>query len=128
METFLTVMGWYNLAAVPLLFACASTAAGQRVLGPWSEIIRPPYSIGEHGALWVYWSAVITVFYGAVNVLAARWPAGAQRSVVLLDLAMYAVFLGLALAASRSPRWGRGVRFCVGLFTFWIAWAASTLA
>lgn len=128
MTTYLTVMGWYNLAAIPLLLLCTSTVWGQRVLGPWSEIVRPPYSIGDHGVLWVWWSAVINIFYGAVNVLAARWPASAQRAVVWLDLAMYAVFLVLALAASRSPHWGRGVRFCVGLFSFWIVWAASTLA
>lgn len=128
MTTFLTAMGWYNLAGVPFLLLCTSTAWGQRVLGPWSEIVRPPYSLGEHGVLWVWWSASLNAFFGVVNVLAARWPASAQRAIVWLDLALYALFLVLALAASRSPRWGRGVRFCVGLFSFWIVWAASTLA
>ncbi|MFY0528451.1 hypothetical protein ACN28I_36595 [Archangium gephyra] len=127
MEPFLVSIGWYNVAAGLALFALLSPRIGQKVLGEWCRLTAAPYSLGDHGALWLWWAALTNLFFGAVNVLAAGWEPAAQRAIAWLDLAVYVPFLVLALGALRSPRYGRGVWVAVPLFGGWIAWNLHAL-
>lgn len=127
MEAFLVAIGWYNAAGGFVLFTLLSPRLGQKVLGEWCRIIATPYTLGDHGRLFVWWAAVTNIFFGAVNVLAAGWEPEAQRAVAWLDLGVYVPFLGLAVGALRSPRYGWGVWSCIPLFGGWIAWNLSVL-
>ena len=120
-------MGWYNVAAGLVLFALLSPRIGGKVLGEWMRITATPYTLGEHGALWLWWAAIVNTFFGAVNALATGWEPAAQRAIAWLDLAVYVPFLVLALRALRSPRYGRGIWIAIALFLGWIAWNVYVL-
>jgi hypothetical protein len=127
MRPYLSAIGWYNVAGGLALFTFLSPRIGQKVLGEWCQITATPYTLGEHGPLWLAWAAIINTVFGAVNVLAVGWDPAAQRAIVWLDLAGYVPFLGLALGALRSPRYGRGIWVAVALFCGWIAWGVYVL-
>lgn len=120
MTSFLFWIGLYNVTSIVLIaFAIWPSFAGT-FLSKWIEVTVPPYDVGRHGALWVWWSAMSNIFLAAIMVLATRWPANVQREVIYAVVAVYGAMLVPAIAALWSRNYNRR-----GIFAVFFLWPAQ---
>jgi hypothetical protein len=126
---FFWVIGVYNVVGGLAFAACVSERVSDVLLGKTLQIVKQPYTHGEHGPLWVVAASGGTVFLGLVNVAAVRWPASARAEVALFDAITYGAALFGVFAALKSPRYVRaGLYACVVLWLAQIAWALAAWA
>lgn len=119
MSSFLLWIGLYNLLGSLVLMAMQDVRVADWVMRKGTEMVAEPYEHGRFGLLWLWWAATSNAFLGAIMVLATRWPAEAQREVVIGVVVVYAImYVVCAIGGRRRPPWGRGV---VSLHVLWPA-------
>lgn len=127
MVNFLLWIGLYNVLGPIVLVAMHDERIADAILRRGTEIVSESYSHGPFGRLWLWWSATVNAFLGAIMVLATRWPSAVQREVCLAVLAVYVVmYIVCAIGARRRPPWGRGalaIHFLWPAQLIWGAWA-----
>lgn len=111
MSTYLTFIGAMNLLGALLLLGALSESFADGLLRRWTYILPPdvPFTHSPYGRLWLWWAIIGTGFFGALNVIAAGWPAEFARVIVYGDIYAYFAFEALAIAGTFSPRYGKGV-------------------
>ena len=120
MTSFLFWIGLYNFTSVLLVAFAIWPSFADRFLSQWIEVTVPPYDVGRHGALWVWWSATSNLFLAAIMMLASRWPAEVQREVIYAVVAVYGLMLVPAVAALGSRDYNRR-----GIFAVFFLWPAQ---
>jgi hypothetical protein len=128
---YLCFIGIANLVGVGLLLGALSERFADRLLRRWTQIIAEsePYRHSSHSRLWLWWAAVGTGFYGAINCIAATWPVQYARIIAWGNVYAYGAFELLAIAATRSPRYGKGIRVAHVLWigqAGWGVWVAMS--
>lgn len=111
MAAYLTFIGAMNLLGVFLLLGAMSERFADRLLRRWTAILPAdtPYTHSPYGRIWLWWAAIGTGFFAALNLVAAAWPPEYARMIVYGDIYAYFAFEALAIAASLSGRYGRGM-------------------
>ncbi|MBX3251718.1 MAG: hypothetical protein KF901_31360 [Myxococcales bacterium] len=107
--------GAYGLALSALIFSSAFTHA---VVGLF---VRDPYTLGTHGADWMYWHGVSCSFVGIVALSARTWDEGRPKTAMAWATGfVYGVWglqnLRLVLATDRfGPLMWAHVALCLGV-------------
>jgi len=84
MKNAFLVCAVYGFALAALIF---SQVASSAVI---TLFVSQPYTLGSHGADWMYWHGVGCFFVGLVNLAASRWTdTGAQRDIALPTVVIY---------------------------------------
>ena len=129
MQSFLLWVGLYNVVGSLALIALLREAYAEKVLGKWLQLLGVPYSHGDHGRMWIWWSMCTNLGLGALMMLASRWPTAMQREVTIVVVAVYAIMLGVLVAATRSPRYrASGLWGTAMLWVAQIAWGCIGIA
>jgi hypothetical protein len=121
-DAFLWFIGAYNVFGAFVMLMCISDSGGDRLLRQWMQILAESYNHGRYGAIWVWFSAILTFFLGVLMLLATRWNCvDAKKDVALMVVVVYALALLLAINCFRfTQRYDRN-----GLVALYILWPAQ---
>ncbi len=122
-------MGSVNLLGTLMLLAALSENVADGLLRRWTQIIKPdvPFRDGAYGRIWLWWAIIGTGFFGAINLIATRWPLEYARWIAFGDVYAYGSFELLAIAASISRRYGRGITVSHFLWIAQTGWGIFTV-
>lgn len=121
-DWFLLVIGVHYVFLAFAVLACVSEGAGDRVLRNWLRVIREPYTHGDYGFIWVYFTSMYCMFWGALMIVATRWDKGAKQDLTGISIAIAVLGLLLAIAGFRSPQFNQR-----GLYVVYVLWAAQII-
>lgn len=122
LTTFFYAIGIYNIIGGLFMFSLLNENFAQK-FSRLCEIFTGPYKLGNAGALWLWWAAILNTIYGVANVAAIRWGEVAQMDLMLANIFLYGVFLILTIFAHKSETYARGLMINFPLFGFWFGWA-----
>lgn len=122
-------MGSVNLFGVLLLAGALNEKFADSLLRRWTMIIKPeePFRYAPYGRVWLYWAIIGAGFFGGINLVATQWPPEYARWIVYGDVYAYGSFELLAVAASISGKYGKGIVTSHFLWIGQTAWGVSTL-
>ena len=78
--------GVYGLALSLMIFSAVFTPVLIDLF------VAPPYTLGTHGADWLYWQGTSCAFVGLIALSARGWPHRAQRGAALALALVYGVW------------------------------------
>ena len=122
MGNFLLWIGLYNLLGSFILMAFHFEKIGDTLLRKWTEIINIPYTHGNFGRMWLWWTASANLFIGLVMLLATRWSLDIQKEITILVLIVYIIMYIVMLLGGKKPKFGRGIYITHALWMAQIAW------
>lgn len=129
MRHYLCFIGVMNALGVLALLGCLREDVADRLLRRWCWIVPQdhPYTHSPYGRLWLWWAILGTAAFSAWNLAATTWPPELARQIILGDVCVYLGFEALAIAGSRSPRFGPGVHVAHVLWLGQAGWGIWTL-
>jgi len=127
LSVYLAWIGCANALGVGLLLGALHEGFADGLLRRWTHLIpdETPYQHSAYGRVWLWWAIIGTVFLAAINGIALGWPPAYARVIAWGNVYCYGAFEALAIAASTSPRWGKGMRVAHVLWigqTGWGLW------
>lgn len=128
LSVYLIWIGSANALGVAMLLAALNESFADGLLRRWTKMIpdESPYTHSAYGRVWLWWAIIGTGFFAALNFIALGWPVPYARVIAWGNVYCYGCFELLAIAASFSPRWGKGIRVAHVLWigqTGWGVWA-----
>jgi hypothetical protein len=124
---FFPVVGFWNAFGSLVLLGFWHEGFADAMLRKWTLILAKPYSHGTMGHVLFVWIGLLNTTLGICMMLAPGWEPAARNTILIAAIVGYAVFLGLAIAARRSPNYGPGVSYCIGLWSLLLAWGCAVL-
>jgi hypothetical protein len=123
MDTYLLALGWWNLAGCVFMLCLFNQSLGHKLLVEWTGIFTEPYQVTYYSKLWLFWAIGLNVFFGLMNVMAAKWYyLEVQRFVVAADVVSYVLFVALGIWGLQSKKCGNGMYIGFAIFIAWAAW------
>ena len=129
MTSYLIFIGTMNVLGAGLLLGALSEPFADGLLRRWTAIIPPetPFRYGPYGRIWLWWATIGTGFFGVINLVAAGWPVEFARAIVYGNIYAYGSFELLAVAASWSGRYGKGINVSHALWIGQAGWGVATV-
>jgi hypothetical protein len=131
MVAYLWWIGLVNGMGFFLLLGAMSDHFADGLLRRWTKIIPDdePYVHSKYSRVWLWWAVIGAGFYAGINLIATGWPAEYARVIVWGNVYAYGFFEVLAIFATISRRWGKGIWTTHFLWIGqggWGVWAALT--
>lgn len=128
MDTFLLSLGWWNFIGSLMMFGFLYEPFGKKMLNEWTKIFNVEFSLNYWTRLWLVWAAGLNVFFGLINIMAAKWPLNELKVfLVYTDLISYSFCMFFAIKGYQSKKLGSGAFSVFAIFSTWIIWGISTL-
>src|ERR1700741_386357 len=120
MDLFLASVGWWNFAGSFFMLALLHEPLGQKVLVD-SRIFTEDFVLGYWGKLWLFWAAGLNIFFGLINIRAAKWELDEVKVFLIWsDLTAYILFFSLAVWGLKSRKCGPGIYSVFVVFSVWL--------
>jgi hypothetical protein len=128
MVTYLLALGWWNFFGSIVMIGFFNESFGKKMLNDWTKIFATEFKLDYWSKFWLGWAIGLNIFFGYINVLAAKWNFfPLMKVLVLTDIAAYSAFVLLGIWGLVSKRLGAGGYSIFIIFGGWIAWGIVAL-
>jgi hypothetical protein len=101
---------------------------GKKLLNDYMQLFKDEFKLDYWGRIWLFWAACLNIFFGLINILAAKWEhLELMLFLIKVDLVAYLIFVGLAIWGLLAGRLGKGVYSVFIVFAGWISWGTWTI-
>lgn len=128
MDTYLLSLGWWNFAGSILMIGFFYQSFGKKMLNDWTKIFNTEFVLDYWGKFWLTWSIGLGIFFGLVNIYAAKLNyVEVKEFLIWLDVVAYIFLMGLSLSQIKAKRTSSGIYVALLVFAFWISWGVWAL-
>jgi hypothetical protein len=128
MDSYLLSLGLWNFAGSILMIGFFYQSFGRKMLNDWTKIFNTEFVLDYWGKFWLTWSIGLGIFFGLVNIYAAKLNyVEVKEFLIWFDVVAYIFLLGLSLSQIKAKRTGSGIYMVLLVFAFWIAWGVWAL-
>ena len=128
MDTYLFSLGWWNFAGSILMIGFFYQSFGKKILNDWTKIFNTEFVLDYWGKFWLTWSIGLGIFFGLVNIYAAKLNyVEVKEFLIWFDVVAYIFLMGLSLSQIKAKRTSSGIYVALLVFAFWISWGVWAL-
>lgn len=128
MDTYLLSLGWWNFTGSILMIGFFYQSLGKKILNDWTKILNTEFVLDYWGKFWLTWSIGLGIFFGLVNIYAAKLNyVEVKEFLIWLDVVAYIFLMGLSLSQIKAKRTSSGIYVALLVFAFWISWGVWSL-
>lgn len=128
MDTYLLSLGWWNFAGSILMIGFFYQSFGKKMLNDWTKIFNTEFVLDYWGKFWLTWSIGLGIFFGLVNIYAAKLNyVEVKEFLIWFDVVAYIFLMGLSLSQIKAKRTSSGIYAALLVFAFWILWGVWAL-
>lgn len=128
MNTYFTILGWWNLIGSLLMIGFFNESFGKKVLNDWTRIFATEFKLDYWSKFWLAWAIGLNIFFALINILVAYYDVKVLMLFILIfDLIAYAAFISLAVWGALLNHLGKGINSVFIIFFFWLAWGICLL-
>lgn len=128
MDTYLLSLGWWNFAGSILMIGFFYQSFGKKMLNDWTKVFNTEFVLDYWGKFWLTWSIGLGIFFGLVNIYAAKLNyVEVKEFLIWLDVVAYIFLMGLSLSQIKAKRTSSGIYVALLVFAFWISWGVWAL-
>ncbi|MDQ3764709.1 MAG: hypothetical protein M3460_25215 [Actinomycetota bacterium] len=128
MDTYLLSLGWWNFAGSILMIGFFYQSFGKKMLNDWTKIFNTEFVLDYWGKFWLTWSIGLGIFFGLVNIYAAKLNyVEVKGFLIWFDVVAYIFLMGLSLSQIKAKRTSLGIYVALLVFAFWISWGVWAL-
>lgn len=99
MDTYLLSLGWWNFAGSILMIGFFYQSFGKKMLNDWTKIFNTEFVLDYWGKFWLTWSIGLGIFFGLVNIYAAKLNyVEVKEFLIWFDVVAYIFLMGLSLS------------------------------